>query len=115
MTDEVLALAAALGGAEESDTLRLLCESAVEELTGMLREDVTGEDCGGAFRLAAAWMALAELGLTQDDGVESFTAGEVSIKKGDGQARRAALRLQARQVMRPYLKDEGFVFRGVKG
>jgi hypothetical protein len=115
VTDEVLTLAAALGKVEESETLQLLCESAVEELTGMLREGITAEDCGGAFRLAAAWMALAGLGLTQDDGVESFTAGEVSIKKGDAQARQAALRLQARQVMKPYLKDEGFAFRGVKG
>ena len=29
--------------------------------------------------------------------------------------RREALRLQARQVMKPYLRDQGFAFWGVRG
>ena len=79
---------------------------------------VAPEDCGGAFPLAAAWVALAELAAGQDGGVERFTAGAVSVQMKGGQdaaARRAVLRLQARQVMRPYIRDEGFVFRGVPG
>ena len=47
--------------------------------------------------------------------MESFTAGEVSIRRRDGGERGKALRLQAMQVMRPWLRDEGFVFRGVRG
>ncbi len=114
MVDEIMALAAALGKAEESEELRSLCAAAEEELTGLLRDGTAPEDCGEAFPLAAAWIALAGLGLCED-GAESFTAGEVTLRKESGAARRTALRLQAQQVMRPYLRDDGFVFRGVKG
>lgn len=112
--DKVLKLAAALGRREETEELSLLCSAAVEELRGLLRPGVSPEDCGGAFPLAAAWLALAEA-QASEDGVESFTAGEVSVRRGDGEARRKALRLQAQQVMKPWLRDEGFVFRGVRG
>ena len=112
--EEVLRLAAALGKQEETEELALLCGAAVEELGGLLREGVTPEDCGGAFPLAAAWMALAG-GQAAGNEVESFTAGEVSIRRRDGGERGKALRLQAMQVMRPWLRDEGFVFRGVRG
>ena len=109
MRDEVLRLAAALGKVEESEELSLLCGAAVEELTGMLRAGVTPEDCGEA----AAWMALGGVGAGGED-VESFTAGAVTIRQGDGAARRRALRMQAKQVMKPWLKDECFLFRGVR-
>ena len=116
LTDEIMALAITLGHVEESDGLRALCEAAQQELSGMLREGISPVDCGGAFPLAAAWMALAGLHNSGDgDEVESFTAGAVSIKKKDGSLRAAALRLQAHQVMKPWLRDSGFVFRGVKG
>ena len=116
MSEEILAMACLLGKVEESERLRALCVSAELELTGLLREGVAAADCGGAFPLAAAWIALAALQNTGDgDEVESFTAGAVSIKKKDGNLRAAALRLQAQQVMKPWLRDEGFIFRGVKG
>lgn len=112
--EEILKLAAALGKVEETEELSLLCTAAVEELRGLLRDGVQAEECGAAFVLAAAWMALAGLDTAGDD-VESFTAGEVSIRRRDGGERGKALRLQAMQVMRPWLRDEGFVFRGVRG
>ena len=115
MVEKVLELAQTLGKTEGDETLRALCVAAVEELTGQLREGIAPEDCGGAFSLAAAWMALAGLGLGGGDEIERFTAGEVSIQRGDARERRQALRLQAHQVMRPYLRDESFSFRGVKG
>ena len=117
MIEEVLTLAVTLGKAEKSEELRLLCQAAVEELTGELREGMAPEDCGAAFVLGAAWMALAGLE-AGPGGVESFTAGAVSVQMKGGQdaaARRAVLRHQARQEMRPYIRDEGFVFRGVPG
>lgn len=79
---------------------------------------MTPEDCGEAFLLGAAWLALAGLAAGEDGGVESFRAGDVSIRHRSGtdaRARCAALRLQARQVMARYLRDDGFVFRGVPG
>lgn len=115
MVEKVLELAAALGKREADEELRTLCRAAVEELKGLLREGVTPEGCGGAFELGAAWLALSGADVAGGGEVESFTAGEVSIRRGDGRARREVLRLQARQVMRPYLRDEGFLFRNVRG
>lgn len=112
--EETVNLAAALGKRERTEELELLCAAAEEELTALLRKGVSPQDCGEAFPLAAAWMALAGMD-TAEDGVESFTAGAVSIRRGDGSARRKALRLQAMQVMKPWLRDEGFAFRGVRG
>ena len=110
-----MALAVLLGKTEESEGLRTLCEAAEDELTGWLREGVTAADCGQCFVLAGAWLALAAREGAEDDGVSSFPAGEVPVRQGDRKARGQALRLQARQVMRPYLRDEEFSFRGVRG
>ncbi len=107
-------LAMALGKRGESRELSLLCTAAVEELKGLLKPGVTAQDCGEAFPLAAAWIALAGLESAGDE-VESLTAGDVTIRKREGEFRRKALRLQARQVMKPYLRDQGFSFRGVIG
>lgn len=115
MDETVLTLAMTLGKVEESEQLKALCCAAREELESLLRPGMTPEECGGAFPLAAAWMALAALAVAGDDGVVSFTAGDVSMRQGGGGDRAAALRMQARQVMRPYLLDGGFSFRSVKG
>ena len=112
--EEILKLAAALGKVEETEELSLLCTAAVEELRGLLRDGVQAEECGAAFVLAAAWMALAGLDTAGDD-VESFTAGEVSIRRGESGVRRKELRMQAMEVMKPWLRDEGFIVRGVRG
>ncbi len=114
MMEEIVTLAAVLGKTEESEGLKALCAAAVEELTGLLRPGVTVQDCGGAFQLGAAWLALAGLEFS-DDGVERFSAGEVTIQKRSGTLRQKALRLQALQVMKAYIDDPGFLFRGVKG
>ncbi len=115
MTERVVELATVLGKRGESAALSLLCAAAVEELKELLKPGITVEDCGEAFPLAAAWLALAGMESMENDGVESFTAGDVTIRKGEGEFRRKALELQARQVMKPYLKDEGFAFKGVRG
>ena len=63
---------------------------------------------------AGVLLALAGLEVSED-GVESFTAGAVSIRRKNGSLRQKAMRLQALQVMKPYIEDDGFLFRGVKG
>lgn len=110
-----MALAVLLGKTEESEGLRALCQAAEKELTGWLRDGVTAADCGQCFVLAGAWLVLAAREVAEDDGVSSFTAGDVTVRQGDRKARCQALRLQAKQVMRPYLRDEGFSFQGVRG
>ena len=113
-------MAQAVGAVSDSQqaALEALCRMAETEMTGRLRDGVTPEDCGPAFVLGCAWLALAALaGGQYSDGAE-FTAGSVTIRESGGSQaceRAAALRLQAETVMSPYLKDRGFLFRGVEG
>ena len=102
----------------QQTALEALCRAAETEMTGRLRDGVSPEDCGPAFVLGCAWLALAGLAGAQSGGVSSFTAGNVTIREeesGQGAERSAALRLQAEAVLGPYLKDRGFLFRGVEG
>ena len=98
-------------------TARLVRDQEAE-LTRRLRPGVSPEDCGSAFVLACAWMALAGLTAGESAGVERFTAGSLTIQEGggaDAAERSAALRLQAETVLGPYLADRGFAFQGVDG
>ncbi len=114
MTEKIMEMAAVLGKVEPDDALRTLCAAAQTSLAAQLRPGLTPEDCGDAFVVAAAWVALADRE-AGEGGVERFTAGAVTIQHSDAAQRAQALRLQARQVLRPYLRDEGFSFRGVAG
>ena len=120
MAGESVTLALALGqlGQEEQARLEPLCRAAEAELEGRLRPGVAAADCGGAFPLAAAWLALAGLAAADGaGGVQRFSAGDVSVtQSAQGAAQRAeALRRQAEAVLAPYLRDDGFAFRGVRG
>lgn len=113
MENEALKLAMALGCMDEAEreNLRVLCRAAVQDWTARLRPGVCAEDCGPALALAAAWTALAMLG---EEDVRRFSAGDLTIETGGGE-RGGRLRRQAEQIMAPYRKDDGFVFRGVRG
>ena len=113
-------MARALGhvAADREEALEALCQAAEGELAGRLRQGVAPEDCGQAFVLACAWLALAGLAAGESAGVEQFTAGSVTIREGSGAdaaQRAAALRLQSETVLGPWLADRGFVFRGTPG
>ena len=104
--------------ADREEALEALCQAAELEVAGRLREGLAPEDCGPAYVLGCAWLALAGLaGAEAGRTPLRFTAGEVSIQEegGDAPQRAQALRLQAETVLAPYLKDRGFVFRGVEG
>lgn len=107
--ERIVETAALLGRRERDERLELLCAGAAEELERLLRPGVTAEDCGETFLVAAAWLALDSIG---EGDVVSFIAGDVSVKKSD---REKSLRGEALRLMRPWLRDEGFVFRGVRG
>ena len=115
MEDRIFELAAALnhGAEQDQEILRLLCGQALRELEGRLRPGITAADCADALVVAGAWLALAGMSASQNT-VERFTAGDLTIQHGDAAARGEALRLQAEQIMRPYLVDSGFAFRGVR-
>lgn len=117
MEERIRKLAAALGDAaeEEQELLGLLCRRAAEELKGRLRAEVSPEDCESAFVAAAAWMALDGLEAGRGvNGVEQFSAGDLTIRTGKGKAG-GGLYAQAMRLMGPYLEDDAFAFRGVRG
>ena len=118
MFDEIFAFAKAVGQVEpgEEEILSRLCEAAEAELAEKLKSGVRAEDCHGAFVIAAAWMALAGLCISRQDGITSWSAGEVSVKCGaDAGTQAAVYRGQAKRLMEPYCEDDKFAFVGVEG
>ena len=119
--DEIYTLAAGFSaaGAPDEAALRALCGAAEVELTNRLRRDVTAEDCGDAFCCAAAYTAAADLAASRGgDGLESFTAGAVSVRLGTAAERGEAglaLRRAAERLMAPYVEPGDFSFKGVPG
>lgn len=118
MTEQVMELVQALGGAgQDENTLRTLCAAACRMLDRRLRDGLTAEDCQGAYPLAAAWLTMDWLRTGRGlEGVTALSAGDISVRRetggGDGENR---LTQRAMELMGPYFKDEGFVFRGVEG
>ena len=106
----------ALGGAGQDETvLRTLCRNACDMLDRGLRDGLTAEDCGEAYPLAAAWIALDWLRGGQGmDGVTYLSAGDLTVRR-EGSGDDGSLSRRARELMGPFLRDDGFVFRGVKG
>lgn len=114
--EKVFAQAQTLAGTLEEGTLALLevlCKSAVSALQAQLREGMTPEDCLADFTAAASLMALAAVAEAGGDAaVESFTAGDVTIRKERNSTAANCLRHQARVMMMPYIRDP-FAFLGV--
>lgn len=120
MQETILKYAKGMGplGEGELPLLEALCGAAEAELRGKLRYGLTPEDCNGAFPLAAAWLARAGLCASQgaEDTPTSWSAGAVRVSGSAPAGERAdGLRGQAYRLMAPYLEDEGFFFRGVRG
>lgn len=116
MREQVMELVRALGGAGGDETaLDTLCAAACEALSRRLKEGLTPEDCGEAYPLAAAWLAMDWLrGGRGLEGVTALSAGDISVRR-DGGGDGGTLSARALELMGPYLKDEGFVFQGVNG
>ena len=114
MNETVLALCKAMGAGEEQMSLLLpLIEASVTGLKSRLKAGTTPEDCGSAFPLAAAMLAMEGLTAAEGGGgVEAFTAGEVSLRMGEN---RLAMTAQAERLMAPWLGETGFAFVGVSG
>ena len=122
MLEKIRKLAAAMTRPSEEETpvLEALCETAMIEAAGRLRDGSTPEMCEELFCCAAALLAAAGLFASRSGGgVASFTAGDVSVRMaGDGCSAAetaAALRRQAACIMAYYWGDDDFAFRGVRG
>ena len=116
MTEQVLEFLLALGGTGQDETvLRTLCQNACDMLDRRLRKGLTAEDCGEAYPLAAAWIALDWLRSGQGvDGVTYLSAGNLTVRR-EGGGEVETLSQKAMEIMSPFLRDDGFVFRGVRG
>ena len=118
MTQQILALCRAMGAAQNREELLLPMAQAVEaQLGGRLKEGVAPEDCGTAFPIAAAMMVMDRLSVLTNggDGVTSFTAGELTIRREQGGTGRKGLFDQAEGLLAPWLGDTGFMFQGAEG
>lgn len=115
MTEQVMELVQALGGAgQDEELLNTLCAAACRTLDRRLKDGLAAEDCQGAYPLAAAWLVMGWLRESQGlEGVTALSAGDISVRRETGDGGRLARK--AMELMGPYLKDEGFVFRGVEG
>lgn len=116
LNERIFAQALTLAGQlDERQTalLEVLCRAAAAALTAQLRKGLKPEDCLADFVSAASLTALAALSEAGESvSVESFTAGEVSIRREHSSAAANCLRYQARVMMMPYIRDP-FSFLGV--
>ena len=97
----------------QTDLLDALCGASTAALVARLRDGLNPDDCRADFVAAASLFALAamnEAGLGMD--MEEFRAGDLTVKRGGGDAASRCLRRQADLIIAPYLKDS-FSFRGV--
>ena len=96
-----MALCRAMGAGPE-ELLLPLVQAVERQLAGRLREGVAPEDCGSAMTGGG-------------DGVTSFTAGELTIRREQGGTGRKGLSDQAEGLLAPWLGDTGFMFQGAEG
>lgn len=93
--------------------LKMLCRGATASLVSRLREGIKPEDCREDLVAAAGLYALAALNeVGEDECIEQFSAGDVTIRTGKNDTSANCLRHQAKWIMAPYLADS-FAFQGV--
>jgi hypothetical protein len=116
--EKILALAAGIVGGEATELLAALCAAAETMWTRRLREGVSPKDCEETLCCAAAFSAAADALAGQSGGVESFTAGVVSVKGQSGSERAEqakSLRQTAERLMAPYTVSADLCLKGVRG
>ena len=117
LKEQVYAQAALLAGqleAEQAHMLSVLCTASTASLAARLKDGLRPEDCKADFVAAASLFALAALnGVKDQASLEQISAGDLTIKKGNGADTASnVLRNQAELMIAPYLKD-CFAFLGV--
>jgi len=116
LTEQTYAQAVLLSGTvgeKQEQMLKVLCQSAVNDLTARLRPGLTPEDCKADFVAAASLYALAALSEIDDvSQLQRMQLGDVTLQRGSGNAAAQCLRSQAALMMGPYLVGK-FCFRGI--
>ena len=114
LEEQIYAQALVMAGSlttEQDNLLRVLCRATKATLAGRLRENLKPEDFSSDFITAASLYALAALS-ESDTGPEQFTAGDLTVRKGDRNTAARCLRGQAELLLVPYVRDS-FAFWGV--
>ena len=106
--------------AESGRVLRSVCDSAAAELESRLRAGVKSSDIEELFVSAAGVLAISlylELGNIPNEKIDSFSAGDLSVKLRGGTKEQSAatLRKRAESMLSAYLDCGGFEFTGVGG
>ncbi|MBP1758634.1 MAG: hypothetical protein H6Q61_883 [Firmicutes bacterium] len=104
---------------DEQQVLEGFCTEAFNHWSRRLKDGVALEACQFALVPACALTALEGFLMGREGAAApiSFTAGEVSLRQegGNFMIRLQGLRAAAERLMAPYVPDEGFYFRGVRG
>lgn len=98
-------------------TLFEMCAAAHDELIRRLKDGVSVDAIHDEFVRAAGVLGIALFIGLDCSSIDSFSAGNVTLKKrGDAAIRNAyeSLRNQAELMLTGYLKDGGFCFRTVR-
>ena len=90
---------------EKEVLLEAVCHAAVVSLRNRLRDGLVPEDCQAEFVTAAGMYALAAMSSVSNFGdLEQFTAGDLTLRRGNHDAAASCLRTQADMLMAPYMK-----------
>ena len=94
-----------------------MCEAAYSELLSRLKEEASVDVIYDEFVRAAAVLGVALFVGLGTDSTDSFSAGNVTLKKRGEAANQKlseSMRRQAELMLRGYLKDNGFFFGTVR-
>ena len=113
--DDVYASAVRYAAPAEGEQTQLmrLCRAAVSRLQKDLADGVDEAQCIDSLVCGAALLAAADfLALHADSGVQSFSAGPISVTQNDG-ARAKRMREEAALLLAPWCRG-AFRFLGVR-
>lgn len=117
MEERVLAQFAEFAGLseEESLTWEEPARACLAEISGQLKSGFDKEAQSSLLCTAAAALLFYRYVLIrQAGGEESFSAGEIAVKRGDGTQAARLFWEQARGALAPWLESPEFVFERVK-
>ena len=116
MHEHILTLAAVLSGADENDwtLLEPICTALESAWLARLKDGVSPETCQDAFDCAVAFSAAAVFS-AGNAGLDSFSAGDVSVKIRQDAQGQNALSAAAERLMAPYVLPDGLFLKGVTG
>lgn len=118
MEEKVLEQFAGLAGLSEEDAAEWsgMAKVCLSQLRGLLKQNFDEEAQGDLLCTAAASLLFYRYALVKKARAEeSFSAGDLSVKTGDGTAAARTLWEESRGALAPWLESPGFVFERMRG